>query len=35
MCHAIQIKGRKGWGKELKADGYEHLYSVFEKRVSE
>ena len=32
-CSSISVWGRRGWEKRLPAMGYEHVYSVFEKRI--
>lgn len=32
-CDAVQIKGRAGWARRLKADGYKSLCTILEKAV--
>ena len=33
-CDCVQVKGRKGWERRLKGDGFEPIYTCLEKRVA-
>ena len=34
-CQSISVWGRRGWERKLHTLGYEHTYSVFEKKIQE